>query len=108
MMLNYWLNIESWNSTVDRLYYACFYAVNALLIHHGFEPKSHNGVKTIFFKEFIASEKIPKEYGYLYSDLMDWRSQSDYADFIDLDAETVLPLISKAGEFINILQCEIG
>jgi len=27
--------------------------------------------------------------------------------FIDFDAETVLPLISKAGEFINILQSEI-
>jgi len=39
---------------------------------------------------------------------MDWRSQSDYADFIGFDAETVLPLISKAGEFINILQSEIG
>lgn len=74
---------ESWNSAVNRLYYACFYAVNALLIHHGFEPKSHNGVKTIFFKEFIANEKISKEYGYLYSDLMDWRSQSNYADFIN-------------------------
>lgn len=31
-----------------------------------------------------------------------------YACFIDFDAETVLPLISKAGEFINILQSKIG
>lgn len=95
--------INSWNSCVNRLYYSCFYAVTALLISKGFEAKTHNGVKTLFFKEFVSTGKIGKEYGSLYSDLMDWRNASDYADFIDYDSETVNPMIIRVESFLKII-----
>lgn len=37
--------IGSWNSSINRLYYAAFYASIAMLLHYGMEVKSHNGVK---------------------------------------------------------------
>jgi uncharacterized protein len=95
---------KSWNSCVNRLYYSSFYAVTALLISRGFEAKTHNGVKTIFFKEFILTGKIEKEYGTLYSDLIDWRSEGDYADFTEYDEETVSPMIEKAETFIELIK----
>jgi uncharacterized protein (UPF0332 family) len=78
--------------------------VTALLISRGFEAKTHNGVKTIFFKEFILTGKIEKEYGTLYSDLIDWRSESDYADFTEYDEETVSPMIEKVETFIELIK----
>ena len=81
--------INSWDSSVNCLYYSCVYAVTALLISKGFETKTHNGVKTIFFKEFIASAIVSRESGNLYSDLIDWRNERDYADFVDYDKEIV-------------------
>jgi uncharacterized protein len=98
---------NSWNSSVNRLYYSTFYAVTALLISKGFEAKTHNGVKTIFFKEFIAKGLIDKEYGTLYSDLIDWRSEGDYADFTDYDSETVTPMIIKVESFLEIIKKNI-
>ena len=95
---------KSWNSCVNRLYYSSFYAVTALLISKGFEAKTHNGVKTIFFKEFILTGIIDKEYGTLYSDLIDWRSEGDYADFAEYDEETVFPIIEKVKTFIDSLK----
>jgi uncharacterized protein len=94
---------ESWNSCVNRLYYSCFYAVTAILISKGYEAKTHNGVKTIFFKEFIATGQIDKEFGNLYSDLIAWRSEGDYADFVDYDSETVLPMIEKVEAFLKLI-----
>ena len=94
----------SWNSCVNRLYYSCFYAVTALLISKGYEAKTHNGVKTIFFKEFITSGQIDKEYGNLYSDLITWRSEGDYADFVDYDSEIVLPIIEKVETFLKLIK----
>lgn len=94
---------KSWNSCVNRLYYASFYAVTALLISKEIEAKTHNGVKTIFFKEFILTGKIEKEFGTLYSDLMDWRSEGDYADFTEYDEDTVAPLIEKTERFIEFI-----
>ncbi len=34
-----------WNSAIDRMYYACFYAVGALLVKHGIETTSHSGTR---------------------------------------------------------------
>jgi len=98
---------NSWNSCVNRLYYACFYTISALLIQKGHNPKSHKGVRTIFFKEFIKTGIIEKEYSKLYSDLFDWRDEGDYADFVDYDSETVTPMIAKVENFIKILKDKI-
>jgi uncharacterized protein (UPF0332 family) len=98
---------KSWNSCLNRLYYACFYAVSALMIKKGQNVKTHNGLRTIFFKEYIASGLIDKEYGKLYSDLFDWRSESDYADFIDYDSKTVTPMITKVESFLKIVKNRI-
>jgi uncharacterized protein (UPF0332 family) len=92
---------NSWNSCVNRLYYACFYAVSALLIQKGHNIKTHNGVRTIFFKEFISKGIIEKDYSKLYSDLSDWRGEGDYADFVDYDKDTVIPMLFKVDKFLE-------
>lgn len=95
---------NSWNSCINRLYYACFYSDTALLIKNSFEPKSHNGVRTIFFREFIKNEKIDKDFGKLYSDLFDWRDKGDYSDFIDFSEQDVLPLLEKSSRFLDVIE----
>jgi uncharacterized protein (UPF0332 family) len=37
-----------WNAAVNRLYYTCFYAVIATLLHRGVETKSHDGTRRQF------------------------------------------------------------
>ena len=37
---------EFYNAAVNRLYYACYYATEALLLKHKIEAKSHAGVKS--------------------------------------------------------------
>jgi uncharacterized protein (UPF0332 family) len=37
---------EKWNSTINRLYYAAYYAVIALLLNSNLKPITHKGVKT--------------------------------------------------------------
>ncbi len=39
---------EFWNSAINRMYYACFYAVGALLVKHGIETTSHSGTRQKF------------------------------------------------------------
>ena len=36
---------EFWNTAVNRIYYACFYAVTALLIKNGFSTQTHSGTR---------------------------------------------------------------
>ncbi len=66
-----------WNSGVNRLYYACFYATTALLAQNGMTAQTHTGVKTQFFLHFVKTGKIFLELGKLYSDLFDGRQKGD-------------------------------
>jgi len=34
-----------WNTAVNRLYYACFYAVSGLLVYNGLNAQTHAGVR---------------------------------------------------------------
>jgi uncharacterized protein len=95
---------EKWNAVVNRLYYACFYAVISLLLKHDIETQSHDGARTQFGLHFVKSGKIDRKYGKLFSKLFDYRQKGDYGDLYDYDAEIVIPLIDQAKEFVN----EIG
>lgn len=56
-----------WNTAINRLYYACFYAASALLLANGIEAKSHDGVRQMIGKHFILTGKIPLELGRFYT-----------------------------------------
>jgi hypothetical protein len=90
-----------WNAVINRLYYACFYAVIALLIKNGIETQSHDGARTQFGLHFIKTGKIDKSYGKLFSKLFDYRQKGDYGDLYDYNENIARPLIGQVKEFIE-------
>jgi uncharacterized protein (UPF0332 family) len=92
------------NAAVNRLYYACYYAVVALLIQNGIEAQTHNGVKQMFSLHFIANGKIEKKYATFYSQLFSSRITGDYDDFVVFDKATVEPLYEQAKGFIHTIE----
>jgi uncharacterized protein (UPF0332 family) len=92
---------SKWNSTINRLYYACFYCITTLLVKHGIETKSHSGVKSQFFLNFVKTGLIEVKYGKLYSDLFDWRQKGDYGDFFDFEKDDVIPLMKPTFELLE-------
>ena len=96
-----------WNSAVNRLYYAVFYAVNALLVQNDIITKSHSAVKSQFSLHFIKTGKIDKKYGQLLSELYDWRQKGDYDNIFDYDSDSVQPLFEPILEMINTINKEI-
>ena len=78
-----------WKSAVNRLYYACFYAVNALLVKNKLASQTHSGVLTLFSKNFIKTGIIEKKYGKIYSRLFSFRQKGDYNDFFEFSEEIV-------------------
>lgn len=100
---------QKWNSAVNRLYYAAFYAVTGLLVHSGIDnTKSHSGVKNQFFLNFIKTQKIDTDLGKLYGDLFDWRQKGDYGDFFDFEAKDVKPLRKPVQKLIDEIKREIS
>jgi uncharacterized protein len=94
---------KSWNSCINRLYYASYYAVSALLLRQNLKTKTHRTVKSQFSLHFIKTGIVSKEFGQLFSDLADWRNKGDYGDLFNFDEQTVAPLIGPVEDFIRVI-----
>ena len=90
-----------WSACVNRLYYACFYAVSALLLQDGLSSAKHTGVRSLFNHHFVKTDKIPKTLAQVYNDLFARRQESDYLDFVHLEAVEVRPWIAGAEQLVE-------
>jgi len=89
------------NTAVNRLYYACYYAAVALLTKHHISAGTHAGVKTMLGLHFVSKGLITKESGRAFANLFDSRQSGDYDDFAYSTLEEVDELYPKAQRFIE-------
>ncbi|GAP72449.1 hypothetical protein SAMD00024442_32_18 [Candidatus Symbiothrix dinenymphae] len=96
-----------YNAAVNRLYYACYYAVIALLIKNDISAQTHQGVKQMFSLHFIVTKKIENTYSRFYSQLFNDRISGDYDDFLHYDYEKISVIRPQAEEFIKRISIEL-
>lgn len=92
-----------WEMTANRLYYAAYYAVSALLLQQGLSVQTHHGIIQMLGLHFVKTGKISKEMGTLYSRLFSMRQTGDYGDTFDLTEEDVMPLVAPTKELIQAI-----
>lgn len=93
-----------WPAVGNRLYYAAYHIVSALLISHGYEAQMHSGVIHLFGLHFIVKGIVPKESGKLYSKLYDLRLTGDYDDVYTVNSKDVEHLLPLVKNFLNELK----
>jgi len=91
---------QLWITAVNRLYYACFYAVSALLIDKEIESQTHSGTKQMFGFHFIKPGIITADSGKFYSTIFSLRQTGDYDAFVEFDQEYVAALLAPATDLI--------
>ena len=97
-----------WNTAVNRLYYACFYAVSALLYNYGLDSKTHSGTKRLFELHFIKTGIISADASGFYTALFGMRQNADYEDEVDYEKEDVVILIEPANELIAAIEAVLA
>lgn len=90
-------------TAANRLYYAAYYAVSALLIAYCYEASTHNGVIQMFGMAFLKNGIIEKKYGQIFNQLFSLRLTGDYEDRHIMDMATeVEPLVEPTKELIAL------
>jgi uncharacterized protein len=89
------------NTYVNRLYYACFYAVSALLLAKGFSSAKHSGIRSLLHQEVIKPGLLDRNAGKLYDRLFDSRQQGDYQDLFRFDLKEVSSWYDEARQFVK-------
>ena len=90
-----------WDTVANRLYYAVFHAVSALLINDGHQVNTHRGTISIFGQHYVRTGIMSQEDGRLYSDLQIMRNSSDYNCSYDTTREEIEPKIEQACKLIK-------
>ena len=96
------------NTFVNRLYYACFYAITALLLSKGLSSSKHSGVRALFHQKFVKNGLINREMGKFYDKLFDTRQKGDYTDLVYFDKKEVGSWFDEAKKFISSIKNIIG
>lgn len=92
-----------WDLVANRLYYAVFHAVNAMLMIDGIKTGTHKGTSIQFGKSYVLTGIFGREDGVLYSRLQTMREKADYQNVFILEEEEGQKLIDSA----NDLRCRI-
>lgn len=75
------LEQKFYKDTINRCYYAAFYAVKAVLALEEVDFKRHKDAVAYFNKTYVATEIFSKEIGKRLGRLKQERESSDYDDF---------------------------
>jgi uncharacterized protein (UPF0332 family) len=92
-----------WESAANRLYYALFHAVNALLIHDGHQVNTHKGSHALFGQYYIKTGKLPRQYSSIYQKLEAIRDESDYNWAYSITPEDIVEKTAPAKEMIDTI-----
>jgi len=87
-------------SAVNRLYYACFYSVSALLLTEDRSSKRHSGISSRFGRYWIKPGHLPAEMGRFYHRLFEHRQEGDYGDLVAFEREDVEGWLQEGRVFV--------
>lgn len=90
-----------WNNIANRLYYAAFHAVSALLIHDCHNIGSHQGAVIMLHQYYVKTGMLSKEEGAFYSQLQTLREKSDYNCTYNATELDTVPRIEQTKQFID-------
>ena len=91
-------------SAVNRLYYACFYAVLAYLHKIHIVARTHEGIKKMFGKHLVLTGLVDTEMASFYARLLNKRITGDYDEFQKITKEDILDLKENAIRFITRIE----
>ena len=90
-----------YKDSINRSYYAAFYAIKAVLALSTVDFKRHKDVMGYFNKEYVAKDVFPREIGRKLGTLQRLREKSDYDDFYIASREKAEEQFQTAELVIN-------
>ena len=90
--------------TINRAYYAMFYAVLALLAQGKKETSKHSGAIALFDRDFVKQGVFKKDYSRWLHDAFDLRQRSDYAPEYHASAEDAEITLNNAETFVDAVK----
>ena len=97
----------SYNSAINRFYYAGFYAARALLATQELDSSKHSGIISLFQKNFVKTGIIPEHISKALPRSFEERIDMDYEDFVSIGCDEVKKIRDDVRAFIEVCKKEL-
>ena len=102
------LDLGDYKAAANRLYYAVFSAMRAVLALDGFDSKKHSGIIARFRQCYIKSGIFSTEMSKSIDDLEVIREDSDYDDFYIANKKECMEQVKNAEYILNKVRAYIN
>ena len=102
------LNQSAFRGSINRSYYAMFYAVLGLLATRSLGTSKHSGVIGLFDREFVKTGLLSKELSRSLHRAFDERQASDYGEMLEPDQELAALLLTQAQMFVREIKTQLA
>lgn len=96
------------SGSVNRAYYAMFYAVQALVAKHGATVSKHGGAIAFFDREIVKPERVGCNFSKWLHWLFDLRQDADYGTGNTPTEQQAKEGIEAAGRFVDEIRQRIN
>ncbi len=90
--------------TINRAYYALFYALLALLATKQLGTSKHSGALSLFDREFVKTDLFPRDLSRSLRLAFNLRQTQAYKEMVDVDQATAETTLSDAKIFVDMLK----
>ncbi len=97
------VDVDDYESSVSRTYYAMFYAAEAALLSKDLTQSTHTGIHRLFGEHFVKTGIFPASMGKNFSRAFSKRQLGDYDVDLSLTAEEALQLWETSTIFIQTI-----
>lgn len=95
---------DYWRGTINRAYYAMFYAVLALAADKGVVISKHTHAISFLDKEFVKKGILPKEISRALHVSFDERQTNDYGEIWDIENTEAETTLKEAKSFVKTIE----
>ena len=94
-------------ASVNRSYYAMYYAARAMLQNAGMNvPKTHSALIGEFSRRFVEAGLLPKQLGRNFNKIEEQRRYVDYIADEEIPIDIASDVLAKATEFVeSVVDC---
>jgi hypothetical protein len=86
---------------LTRSYFAAFHAARAVLYAQGYDPKTHQGVLTLFNQHLVRPQHFEPLAARVLATLQKYREQADYGESFVVDLEGAREETAAARQFVE-------
>ena len=90
--------------SMNRVYYAAFYAATAALLDRQLSFRKHSGVRSGFHREFVKTGLLDVALGKLYDQLWEDREEGDYLPAVSFEHDYVESQLLRCRELLTELR----